>query len=443
MKHSSIHALAVGALSILTLALTGAFFHAHAQSEDRELVTDQVAMLSTRRPDSELLSSLPVPVGLQQSQGPVLSSREKTDHPKFLTLPFPNVGVYITQGWVCHFDPSFCNYYYNGGIHGAIDYARSSGGTIVSFDLLAAASGSATCYPEGSWEAFRGYGNMVWITHDGIGSGYSTIYGHLPGCEFTTKYVTQGERIGSAGTTGASTGIHLHFEARLGNSRIDPYDLYSTVSNYPQPGGTTPGAGANHIWTTNPPSFYGSGCCGCTVGRAVAGGSLLGGELIGPPSPQEAVASDLPAVATSVPEFTLKPGNSTPDATSVWPRLAWPTATSEATLSGPAEIESTPVPVAVRADLNTAPPSSANYRLARSVMSMGGGTKTSSSYVLRGTSGQPFATGLRTSSNYRLNSGYWGTFNSTLPPIGTPTPTATPIPEFDYNLNLPVVINGN
>ncbi len=77
---------------------------------------------------------------------------------------------------------------------------------------------------------------------------------------------------------------------------------------------------------------------------------------------------------------------------------------------------------------------------------MGGGVKTSSAYVLRGTSGQPFATGLRTSSNYRLNSGYWGAPITTPTPMDTPTPTATPTPMatlppgFDYNLKLPVII---
>lgn len=442
MKHSSLYALVVGALCVLVLALTGAFFPLQAQSEDRESEIDQVSVQPTGLPSSELPLFLSVPVGLQQPQGPALSPREKTDHPKFLTLPFPNVGVVITQAWVCHFDPSFCNYYYNGGIHGAIDYARSSGGVIVSFDLLAAASGTATCYPEGSWAAFRGYGNMVWINHDGIGSGYSTIYGHLPSCEFTTKYVTQGERIGSAGTTGASTGIHLHFEARLGNSRIDPYDLYSTVSNYPQPGVTTPGAGANHVWTTNPPSFYGSGCCACAVGRALAGGPTLGGQPIGPPSPPEAVVADLPA-SDGLPAPLEPHQMDGAVVVSEWPTLAWPTAASGASFSGPAEPESTPVPAAVGVELNTAPLSSANYRLSRSVMSMGGGVKTSSSYVLRGTSGQPFATGLRTSNNYRLNSGYWGAPITTPTPMDTPTPTATRPPEFDYNLDLPVVINGN
>ena len=155
----------------------------------------------------------------------------------------------------------------------------------------------------------------------------------------------------------------------------------------------------------------------------MTGGSPLGGELIGPPSPPEVVVADLFAEAS----------------VSAWPTLTWPTAASSASSSGPAEIESTPVPAAVRVDLNTAPPSSANYRLAHSVMGMGGGVKSSSSYILRWTIGQPFATGLRASSSYRLNSGYWGTFTSTTPPIGTPTPTATPIPDYDYNLYLPGV----
>lgn len=66
-----------------------------------------------------------------------------------------------------------------------------------------------------------GYGNMVMIDH---GNGYQTVYGHLSavgvGCG---QSVYQGNYIGSAGSTGNSTGPHLHFEIRLWGEFINPW----------------------------------------------------------------------------------------------------------------------------------------------------------------------------------------------------------------------------
>jgi len=198
-------------------------------------------------------ATLQVPVGIEvegrfSNQG----LAQLSSIPTFMTLPFNDTGMQITQGWACHFGSSFCTTYYGpSGVHSGIDYVKDS---FVSFDILAAASGTATCHTQGSYFG-SGYGNMIQIDHDGLGAGYFTIYGHLPSCEFSSRYVAQGERIGSAGTTGASTGIHLHFELRNSSfSRVDPYDLWTTVYSYPQPGQTSPLAGPNHYWTTNPPS---------------------------------------------------------------------------------------------------------------------------------------------------------------------------------------------
>lgn len=67
-----------------------------------------------------------------------------------------------------------------------------------------------------------GYGNYVLIDH---GDGYSTMYAHL-----STAYVSvgenveQGQSIGAVGSTGYSTGDHLHFEVRIDGTRYDPED---------------------------------------------------------------------------------------------------------------------------------------------------------------------------------------------------------------------------
>ena len=67
----------------------------------------------------------------------------------------------------------------------------------------------------------RGYGVYVIIEH---GNGYQTVYGHCS--SLTVSYgqqVTKGQLIGYMGSTGNSTGNHLHFEIKSGNVRYDPY----------------------------------------------------------------------------------------------------------------------------------------------------------------------------------------------------------------------------
>lgn len=69
--------------------------------------------------------------------------------------------------------------------------------------------------------AFGGYGNMILIDH---GNGYQTLYAHLSqvstGCG---RSVSQGQLIGLSGSTGRSTGPHLHFEVRYQGGFINPW----------------------------------------------------------------------------------------------------------------------------------------------------------------------------------------------------------------------------
>jgi murein DD-endopeptidase MepM/ murein hydrolase activator NlpD len=66
----------------------------------------------------------------------------------------------------------------------------------------------------------NGAGNYVWIDH---GDGYNTIYMHMT--RYIVKkdqFVQAGEIIGYVGTTGRSTGYHLHFGVRYNGSWVDP-----------------------------------------------------------------------------------------------------------------------------------------------------------------------------------------------------------------------------
>lgn len=66
----------------------------------------------------------------------------------------------------------------------------------------------------------RGYGNVVYVDH---GNGLSTRYGHLSEIDVTVgQTVTRGQTIGLVGSTGRSTGPHLHYEVRINNQPVDP-----------------------------------------------------------------------------------------------------------------------------------------------------------------------------------------------------------------------------
>jgi murein DD-endopeptidase MepM/ murein hydrolase activator NlpD len=68
-----------------------------------------------------------------------------------------------------------------------------------------------------------GYGIMIMIDH---GNGYQTLYGHLSQTNVSCgQSVSQGQIIGLGGSTGNSTGPHLHFEVRFGGGYINPWQV--------------------------------------------------------------------------------------------------------------------------------------------------------------------------------------------------------------------------
>ena len=104
-----------------------------------------------------------------------------------------------------------------GRMHNGIDIA---GGGISGKPIVAAADGQIITASSSS----GGYGNYVMVNH---GSGYVTLYGHMTYyCVSVGQYVSAGDVIGYVGSTGNSTGPHLHYEIRVDGSPQDPLNYY-------------------------------------------------------------------------------------------------------------------------------------------------------------------------------------------------------------------------
>jgi len=83
----------------------------------------------------------------------------------------------------------------------------------------------------------RSYGNYVVVSHS---DGSSTLYAHMSKRNATVgKTVKQGAVIGYVGTTGSSTGNHLHFEVRINGNRTDPVNYYKDKTLYARANGQT------------------------------------------------------------------------------------------------------------------------------------------------------------------------------------------------------------
>jgi murein DD-endopeptidase MepM/ murein hydrolase activator NlpD len=94
--------------------------------------------------------------------------------------------------------------------HQGLDIAAPMGTTVT-----AAAGGTVIM---AQW--YGGYGNYILIDN---GGGFSTGYGHLSAIYVSTgQAVQRGQAIGAVGSTGQSTGPHLHFEIRIAGKPVDP-----------------------------------------------------------------------------------------------------------------------------------------------------------------------------------------------------------------------------
>ena len=102
--------------------------------------------------------------------------------------------------------------------HSGIDIAVPYGAKIVAADTGTVITST--------YEA--SYGNYVVVSH---GNGRTTLYAHLSSRSVSVgQAVTQGQTVGLCGSTGVSTGPHLHFEISVNGSRVDPLKYYSNYT---------------------------------------------------------------------------------------------------------------------------------------------------------------------------------------------------------------------
>lgn len=147
---------------------------------------------------------------LTQNGGPT-NIVTSANHSKTYRFIWSEPGSQVVQGFgptTLAFEPPFQGFAH---FHTGIDTVLPAGSPILAADdgvVLLVGSGTT------------GYGNYIVLAHQG---GLDTLYGHLSKALVKVgDQVQQGQPIGLEGSTGNSTGPHLHFELRINSQPIDP-----------------------------------------------------------------------------------------------------------------------------------------------------------------------------------------------------------------------------
>ncbi len=143
-----------------------------------------------------------VPDGVKPKSGGTLIPRARQITPNAGSVTASGMFVWPNQGVITQ---------YFSWYHSGVDIANPSEPPIYAAD-----AGSVI---HAGWDN-TGYGNMVMIDH---GNGFTTLYGHLSQIWVTVgQTVNKGDAIGREGSTGHSTGPHLHFEIRIHGVPVNP-----------------------------------------------------------------------------------------------------------------------------------------------------------------------------------------------------------------------------
>lgn len=174
---------------------------AAARASRQDLLTDVRAtrQASEEELDALLASSAALAAAIQAAQSTATGGGSTGDGaPSSSGLIWPVNGV-VTSGYGMRW----------GRMHEGIDIAAPAGTPV-----RASASGRVIF---AGW--LGGYGQLIVVDH---GGGLATAYAHLSAIYAGGGAVSQGQTIGAVGSTGHSTGNHLHFEVRVNGRAVDP-----------------------------------------------------------------------------------------------------------------------------------------------------------------------------------------------------------------------------
>ncbi len=180
------------------------------QSRSAALTPISVSTSGTLAPDSDEARANAVLAAMEEINLYRLAAQRTP-----FAMPVRSSGVRQTSGFGNRRDPRTGRT----RMHNGVDWAGPQGTPI-----LATGSGTVT---HAGWRG--GYGNTVIIQHD---FGIETLYAHLHRINVNVgQRVSRGDRIGGMGTTGRSTGVHLHYEIRVGGRPINPLTYIRAAQN--------------------------------------------------------------------------------------------------------------------------------------------------------------------------------------------------------------------
>ncbi|WP_188206691.1 murein hydrolase activator EnvC family protein [Alkalibacillus aidingensis] len=136
-----------------------------------------------------------------------------------------------TTGYISsHFNPNRVHPIYGTARpHNGVDIANSRG-TAINVAATGVVYDTITGCVEGNMSCGGGFGNAVFVSHVVNGEQFDTVYAHLQSVQVNPgQTVSQGQQVGTMGSTGSSTGPHLHFEIHPGGygNAVNPMNYIS------------------------------------------------------------------------------------------------------------------------------------------------------------------------------------------------------------------------
>ena len=190
-----------------------------AQDEAQKEIDQKVAELERQRAEEEERRRQEAAANNPSGGGGGSSGGGSVTGTGSFTWPCPSC-TYITSRVGYRWHPVSGQWKY----HSGLDIGAAYGASIVAAD-----GGTVTIAGLNG-----GYGKCVMIDH---GNGYYTLYGHMSSIAVSVgQSVSKGETIGYVGSTGVSTGPHLHFEIRQGTTILDPENWFTGLTYAPDAG---------------------------------------------------------------------------------------------------------------------------------------------------------------------------------------------------------------